>query len=100
MPYKAGSQSALAVCICNPNVQLVGAASSQMLCYEGKPTNTTYQAGLEGLLAICALQVLGREERSLAHLLRRYCGVQQDKAYQRADWRVRPLSAELIHYGA
>jgi hypothetical protein len=44
------------------------------------------------------LQVLGREERSLAHLLRRYCGVTQDKTHQTADWRLRPLAPELHKY--
>jgi hypothetical protein len=44
------------------------------------------------------MQVLGREERSLAHLLRRYCGVLQDKTHQTADWRVRPLPKELQTY--
>lgn len=44
------------------------------------------------------LQVLGREERSLAHLLRRYCGVTQDKAHQTADWRLRPLAPQLAAY--
>lgn len=43
-------------------------------------------------------QALGREERSLAHLLRRYCGVAQNKAHQTADWRLRPLTPELQQY--
>lgn len=43
-------------------------------------------------------QVLGREERSLAHLLRRYCGVSQDKSHQTADWRLRPLAPQLQAY--
>ena len=33
--------------------------------------------------------MLGYEERSLAHLLSRLCGVNTDKQHQRADWRVR-----------
>ncbi|EIE21113.1 3'-5' exonuclease, partial [Coccomyxa subellipsoidea C-169] len=45
-----------------------------------------------------ACQVLGYEERSLAHLLQRYCGVTANKQYQRADWRVRPLAKELVDY--
>lgn len=50
------------------------------------------------LHALLLLQVLGRKERSLAHLLRRYCGVQQDKTHQTADWRLRPLAPELHAY--
>jgi hypothetical protein len=35
--------------------------------------------------ALVFSQVLGRGERSLAHLLRRHCGVMQDKTHQTAD---------------
>jgi hypothetical protein len=34
----------------------------------------------------------------LAFLLERFCGVHANKKYQRADWRVRPLPAEMSHY--
>jgi hypothetical protein len=34
----------------------------------------------------------------LAHLLRHYCGINVDKKYQLADWRARPLSAEMLLY--
>jgi ribonuclease D len=55
-----------------------------------------YQQALICLLSV--LQVLGREERSLANLLRRYCSVTQDKTHQTADWRLRPLPRELQQY--
>uniref|UniRef100_A0A7R9V667 HRDC domain-containing protein n=1 Tax=Chlamydomonas euryale TaxID=1486919 RepID=A0A7R9V667_9CHLO len=42
--------------------------------------------------------VLGRQQRSLAHLLQELCGVKQDKSFQQADWSVRPLSREQIRY--
>eukprot|EP00775_Hariotina_reticulata_P003770 gene3770-4029_t len=45
-----------------------------------------------------AAQVLGRQERSLASLLRYYCGVAQDKTFQTADWRIRPLPVLLQRY--
>lgn len=45
-----------------------------------------------------ACRELGLEARSLGALLRRYCGVEADKAHQRADWRRRPLPPELIEY--
>eukprot|EP00879_Flechtneria_rotunda_P011906 GHRR01012435.1.p1 GENE.GHRR01012435.1~~GHRR01012435.1.p1 ORF type:complete len:931 (+),score=387.60 GHRR01012435.1:2246-5038(+) len=45
-----------------------------------------------------AAQVLGREEHSLANLLRVYCAVQQDKVHQTADWRIRPLPTVLKEY--
>ena len=34
-------------------------------------------------------QVLEYEERSLAYLLQRHCGVAAAKQHQRADWRTR-----------
>eukprot|EP01006_Ploeotia_vitrea_P039814 TRINITY_DN66381_c6_g2_i1.p1 TRINITY_DN66381_c6_g2~~TRINITY_DN66381_c6_g2_i1.p1 ORF type:complete len:985 (-),score=486.26 TRINITY_DN66381_c6_g2_i1:81-3035(-) len=35
---------------------------------------------------------------SLAYLLEHYCRVLADKKYQTEDWRVRPLSREMLHY--
>jgi hypothetical protein len=35
---------------------------------------------------------------SLAHLLEHYCGFKADKRYQLADWRVRPLGPDMLHY--
>ncbi|BDA45050.1 probable exosome component 10 at N-terminal half [Coccomyxa sp. Obi] len=45
-----------------------------------------------------ACQVLGYEERSLAHLLHKFCGVTANKQHQLADWRARPLAEELVEY--
>ena len=42
------------------------------------------------------LQVLGREERSLASLLDELCGVHKQKQHQRADWRQRCVSTRLL----
>lgn len=39
-----------------------------------------------------ASRVLGMAKFSYAFLLHNYCGVNTNKAYQRADWRERPLS--------
>jgi ribonuclease D len=35
---------------------------------------------------------------SLAYLLKKYCDVTTDKSFQLADWRIRPLSSEMILY--
>ncbi|XP_021193965.3 exosome complex component 10 homolog isoform X1 [Helicoverpa armigera] len=48
----------------------------------------TYQAAKE----------LSLQGLSLKYLLMRYCHVDADKKYQLADWRIRPLPAELIEY--
>ncbi|KAJ3061085.1 exosome nuclease subunit [Podochytrium sp. JEL0797] len=45
-----------------------------------------------------ASHVLELEGHGLAFLLQYYCGVATDKKYQTADWRVRPLSKEMMKY--
>ena len=44
-----------------------------------------------------ALQRL-RQPRRLGYLLKFLCGVSVDKAYQLADWRIRPLSDGMLQY--
>ena len=56
------------------------------------------QVATLGSLPCLCMQVLGRTERSLAHLLRAYCGVTQDKSLQQADWLARPLPPALVAY--
>merc|ERR1719318_370543 len=48
----------------------------------------THQAG----------KLLGLPRLSLAWLLTNYCGVDVDKQYQLADWRIRPLPKEMVFY--
>jgi ribonuclease D len=45
-----------------------------------------------------ASKVLEKERHSFAHLLEHYCGVTTDKKYQLADWRIRPLTPEMLRY--
>ncbi|CAA7016043.1 unnamed protein product [Microthlaspi erraticum] len=45
-----------------------------------------------------ASRVLNLERNSLEFLLQHYCGVTANKEYQNADWRVRPLPAEMTRY--
>eukprot|EP00850_Spirogloea_muscicola_P013094 SM000087S23376 [mRNA] locus=s87:380220:386117:- [translate_table: standard] len=45
-----------------------------------------------------ASRVLQRDGHGLASLLSEYCGVQADKRYQLADWRLRPLPADMLKY--
>ncbi|TYJ57578.1 hypothetical protein B9479_001660 [Cryptococcus floricola] len=41
---------------------------------------------------------LNMPQRSLAGLLQLYCNFEADKRYQRADWRIRPLPEDMLHY--
>ncbi len=45
-------------------------------------------------------QLLGEEKIGLADVLAKYFGVSLDKRFQRADWAIRPLPADMIHYAA
>ncbi|KAF8606994.1 hypothetical protein BDV93DRAFT_542586 [Ceratobasidium sp. AG-I] len=45
-----------------------------------------------------ASKVLGFPKHSLAALLARYTDFVPDKQYQLADWRIRPLPEEMLHY--
>ncbi|KAL3683440.1 hypothetical protein R1sor_001462 [Riccia sorocarpa] len=45
-----------------------------------------------------AARVLQLPSAGLAYLLEHFCGVIADKRYQLADWRIRPLPAEMVKY--
>ncbi|CAO2590030.1 Exosome component 10 [Lemmus lemmus] len=45
-----------------------------------------------------AARLLNLARHSLDHLLRLYCGVESNKQYQLADWRIRPLPEEMLTY--
>ena len=45
-----------------------------------------------------ASKVLNYKSNALAYLLEKHCGFKADKRWQLADWRIRPLQNEAIHY--
>ncbi|KAK9061482.1 hypothetical protein SSX86_018663 [Deinandra increscens subsp. villosa] len=45
-----------------------------------------------------ASKVLKLERNSLEYLLRHFCEVAANKVYQNADWRLRPLTDEMLRY--
>jgi ribonuclease D len=47
-----------------------------------------------------AAQILGLRAFGLAALLERFFGVKLDKKHQRADWSMRPLTADMLRYAA
>lgn len=47
-----------------------------------------------------AAQLLGLRAFGLAALLEQYFGVKLDKKHQRADWSMRPLTADMLDYAA
>lgn len=47
-----------------------------------------------------AAQILGLRAFGLAALLEKYFAVKLDKKHQRADWSMRPLTKEMLHYAS
>ena len=47
-----------------------------------------------------AAQLLGLKAFGLAALLERYFSIKLDKKHQRADWSMRPLTADMLDYAA
>ena len=47
-----------------------------------------------------AAQLIGLRAFGLAALLEKYFGVKLDKKHQRADWSMRPLTADMLDYAA
>ena len=47
-----------------------------------------------------AARMLGKEKVGLADLLNEYFGLDLDKGLQKADWSQRPLTIEMLKYGA
>ncbi|CAG2163580.1 unnamed protein product [Oppiella nova] len=45
-----------------------------------------------------ASKLLDFSHLSLSYLLRHYCNLEADKHFQLADWRIRPLTPELLKY--
>ena len=45
-----------------------------------------------------AAKALNFARLSLAYLMKHYCGIEIDKTFQLADWRIRPLPEELVAY--
>jgi len=45
-----------------------------------------------------ASRMLNHPQHSLAYQLKLYCQVDANKQYQLADWRIRPLPAEMVKY--
>lgn len=45
-----------------------------------------------------ASKILKLERHSLEYLLNHFCGVAANKEYQNADWRLRPLTKEMLRY--
>ncbi len=69
--------------------------------YDTRCLHRDFGFTIRGLFdTMIACQFLGEEKVGLADVLGKYFGVELDKQYQRADWSLRPLSAEMVRYAA
>jgi ribonuclease D len=69
--------------------------------YDVRILDRDFGFGVHNLIdtSICA-QLLGYDAFGLAALLEKHFGVKLNKVHQRADWSMRPLSADMLEYAA
>jgi len=69
--------------------------------YDIRSLGRDFDITVRGLFdTMISCQFLGEERFGLADVLKKYFGVELNKRFQRADWSLRPLSADMIRYAA
>jgi ribonuclease D len=69
--------------------------------YDLRSLKRDYDLNVYGLFdTMISAQFLGEERIGLADLLQKYFAIQLDKKFQKADWSMRPLPAEMVNYAA
>jgi ribonuclease D len=69
--------------------------------YDIRSLGRDFGISVSGLFdTMISCQFLGEERFGLADVLNKYFGVELNKRFQRADWSLRPLSADMIRYAA
>jgi ribonuclease D len=67
--------------------------------YDLRGLDRDFSLGMRGLFdTMIAARLTGERSFGLAALLERFFGVRLEKRFQRADWSLRPLSAEMQDY--
>jgi ribonuclease D len=96
-PLAVTSLAPLGAVLADPNVEIVFHDAD----YDLRLLAQEYGFGGANLFDTrIAAQLLNEPGVGLAALLEKYLGVRLDKRYQRADWSVRPLTAEMLEYAA
>jgi len=96
-PLAGANLGAIAPVLADPGIRKVFHAAD----YDLRCLYRDFGFSVRGLFdTMVACQFLGEEKVGLADVLGKYYGVTLDKKFQRADWSLRPLSAEMIHYAA
>jgi ribonuclease D len=96
-PLPGAELAPLAEIFADPAVRKIFHAAD----YDLRSLYRDFRLEVRGLFdTMISAQLLGEEKIGLNDVLGKYFGVSLDKKYQRADWSIRPLSAEMIAYAA
>lgn len=96
-PLAAGDLAPFGRVLADPNVEVVFHDAD----YDLRLLDQQYGFGATRLFDTrIAAQLLNEPGIGLAALLEKYLGVSLDKRFQRADWSLRPLSADMLRYAA
>jgi ribonuclease D len=96
-PLSGADLTALAPVLADPGIRKIFHAAD----YDLRCLYRDFGFSVRGLFdTMVACQFLGEEKVGLADVLGKHYGVTLDKQYQRADWSLRPLSAEMVRYAA
>lgn len=96
-PLPGADLTPLAALFADPAVRKIFHAAD----YDLRSLYRDFRLEVRGLFdTMVSAQLLGEEKIGLADVLGKHFGVTLDKRFQRADWSLRPLSAEMIAYAA
>jgi ribonuclease D len=96
-PLPGADLTSLAAILADPAVRKIFHAAD----YDLRSLYRDFRLEVRGLFdTMVSAQLLGEEKIGLADVLGKYFGVTLDKRFQRADWSLRPLPAEMIAYAA
>ncbi len=96
-PLAGADLASLAPVLADPGIRKIFHAAD----YDLRCLYRDFGFTVRGLFdTMIACQFLGEEKVGLADVLGKHYGVILDKQYQRADWSLRPLSAEMVRYAA
>jgi len=96
-PLKISAPAALGALVEDPKVEIVFHDAD----YDLRLLHQDYGWQIRNIFDTrVASQLLGLKAFGLAALLETYAGVKLDKKHQRADWSMRPLSADMLDYAA
>lgn len=96
-PLEVEDLSVLRPLFANPDVRKIFHGGD----YDVRSLHRDYQIEINNLFDTeLASRFLGVSETGLSSVLAKRFGVKLDKSYQKKDWSKRPLSPEMIEYGA